>query len=930
MTKRLVEGFALAGLLALLVPEAFATPYATAITNTGSTISFRLNEAADSVKIIYNGGTSTNDLGSRAAGLQSVNLAVTGTFKIEVNKDPGFGYLQGVLTSVSANTNKLLRFNAPRGVAVNQDPASPLFGRIYVANADTGSLAASGVFPARNLVQGDGIFALNADFTDALGQGDVALTAGINWRTNLNDTANKPFRIEVGEDGNLYISDYTTPTNALTGNLWVADGNLSINSGTNVFVFDPNISGRFPSSVIARGSLSGGNLKIYGIYPDKSYDYDFFGFPATSFSVLQRWDVNAGPLPSSVPPVRVTDLPILIADVPSVLSDFDMAPDGKFFLAQNRSSGLESGLWVVDPAKDTDGSGFGDIVFSSLFVSTQLGSTNDILLQTRAVKVSPDNSVAALIRDDNRIWILPLTNGIPDLSQRLLIDNPPTTTLGRDIGFDAAGNLYISTSGQGAVKVLSPGFGSRAVTGSDGTFAITRLTNNPPQVTITSTDTNMYERLAADTANFTVTRLGTVGAPLDVNLSFSGSAAAGTDYAAPSTTITIPAGKISATATIAPINNTLLDGDRTAIISVAPNAGYAIGSNSAVSVLIRDDEQPSFPVLFSDDFDSDHSANYTIQFGADNAQQDYLADFNFDYGAAGIPSAPHSQGGSTRGLKITVNKDATGSAAGVNVYANNVTFSNEYALRFDMFLTFSNAAGTTEHAIFGFNHSGALTNRTLSAAAVPGGDGEWAAIETDGSGSSSGRSYAIFASTNSTFAAPFSSASARTFDPYFTAPPYLGIPGGSPAGQWVDVEMSQTNLAGNMVWTLKINGIIILSRTNNGASSTSGTIMMGHMDSFASVGNANNYTIFDNVRVVNLTSTRANISTIHIVGGNVEINFTADPADAASAYTLQSSTVVTGGFAADAGATITALGGGLFRATSPNVGSPQRFYRIVK
>ena len=109
-----------------------------------------------------------------------------------------------------------------------------------------------------------------------------------------------------------------------------------------------------------------------------------------------------------------------------------------------------------------------------------------------------------------------------------------------------------------------------------------------------------------------------------------------------------------------------------------------------------------------------------------------------------------------------------------------------------MYLRFSTAAaGTTEHAIFGVNHSGALTNRALGTNAYTGGDGVWATVETDGSASSSGRSYAIFTSAGPTVAPAFSSASARTFDPFFTSPPFAGIPGGAPSGQWSDVPNSR-------------------------------------------------------------------------------------------------------------------------------------------
>jgi hypothetical protein len=751
-------------------------------------------------------------------------------------------------------------------------------------------------------------------------------------------------------------------------------------------------------------------------------------------------------LPSSATPARLTDLPILIADVPSVLSDFDLAPDGKYFLTQYRNNGAnaESGLWVVDPTLDADMNGFADIVWDSKTAAGIVSPAVDLLIQSRAVKVSPDNRMVATMRDDNTVMLMPLVNGVPDIANRRVLNTGVTTTLGRDLTFDAANNLYIASSGQGAVKAFSPGFGSRAVTGSDGTFTVTnfipdttvtlsivdsvasepgpdtaefsltrsgdasqplslRLTysgtaaygvdytgaptnvtfeagisstnfivtvvddtigeatetmnitlppgtnyfttvtgatgsisiadnGDPASISLTAVDTNIYERMTNDTARFAVTRAGDSSFELTVNVSYAGTAVETIDYISSPTSFTIPAGSFAVTNSITNIDNTLLDGNRTIVVRVEPGAGYVPGAaNTNLTVLIRDDELAALPGLFSEDFDTDHSGNYTIRFGADNNVDDKLVDFNFDYSSIGLPPAPHSSGGTTRGLKLTANKDGTASAAGVNVYPNAVSFSNEYVLRFDMYHTFDSALpGTTEHAIFGLNHSSTRTNRALSAGGLVGGDGVWAAIESDGSASSSARSYAIFGSTNAAVAPPFSSASARTFDTFFTTPPFKGIPGGAPSGQWSDVELSQTNLGTNVVITLKINAVTILARTNNTAF-TNGAFMLGYMDSFASIGSVNNFVVYDNVRVENLTSVKPRITAIRDLGnGTIEIDFTADPADAASAYTLESSTTVTGGYATDPGSSIVASGNGNFTATSPNGGGPQRFYRIKK
>jgi hypothetical protein len=297
--------------------------------------------------------------------------------------------------------------------------------------------------------------------------------------------------------------------------------------------------------------------------------------------------------------------------------------------------------------------------------------------------------------------------------------------------------------------------------------------------------------------------------------------------------------------------------------------------------------------------------------------------FNHDYSLDGVPSAPNSVGGTTRGLKLTVNKnDASGSAAGVNVYPVGLNVGGDFVLRFDMFLTFNSAvAGTTEHAIFGVNHGGDRTNRALTGGGKVGGDGLWCAVETDGSASSSGRSYAIFATTDPAVAPAFTSASARSFDTFFTSPPFIGIPAGAPSGRWVNVELWHTNRTA----TLRINAVTILSRTNN-TPYTSGTIMLGHMDSFNSIGSTGNYTIFDNVRVIDLNKPR--LTLIRREGATLEIYFTGSAGDSADAFTLESAGTITSAFGPDAGASITHLEPGRFRAVSLNSGDPQRFYRV--
>ena len=59
--KSLPKSLSLTSVLLLLAsaPCVQATPYATSLTNNAGTVSFRLNEAADQVTIIGNGGDGT-------------------------------------------------------------------------------------------------------------------------------------------------------------------------------------------------------------------------------------------------------------------------------------------------------------------------------------------------------------------------------------------------------------------------------------------------------------------------------------------------------------------------------------------------------------------------------------------------------------------------------------------------------------------------------------------------------------------------------------------------------------------------------------------------------------------------------------------------------------------------------------------------------
>jgi hexosaminidase len=281
--------------------------------------------------------------------------------------------------------------------------------------------------------------------------------------------------------------------------------------------------------------------------------------------------------------------------------------------------------------------------------------------------------------------------------------------------------------------------------------------------------------------------------------------------------------------------------------------------------------------LFSDDFDSYPSPilvtnvgainGYNLKFSAPGGAVDCKAIFGFDYSTVSyptnIPSAPHSAG-TTKGLYLTVNKDFVGAVAALNLYPVGQSFSGNYSLQFDLWLNYGRVA-TTEHTLFGVNHSGQFTNQAV----IQGSDGLMFAIDGDGgasSASTTARDFAVFqgggtplppvqlTAANMTFGpAPLLGANFDNNDSGFrTNFPSLGVSGfstvaGSAGLRWVTVQITQKD---NLI-TYMLNNRIVCQYTNTTAY-TSGDIMLGYNDTFASIGDSNNFAIIDNVLVIPL------------------------------------------------------------------------------
>ncbi len=358
--------------------------------------------------------------------------------------------------------------------------------------------------------------------------------------------------------------------------------------------------------------------------------------------------------------------------------------------------------------------------------------------------------------------------------------------------------------------------------------------------------TSPYSQFAKPGTNVTLRTLAIGDAPLSYQWKFNGANLAG------------------ATTSLLNLNNVQSGnaGDYTVVVN------NASGSTTSLAATLTIDSV-SYPLLFSDAFETNSAALWNLFQGSDNGASDFTTNWAFNYGAVSytfngetylIPPAPNS-GGTTRGVKFSVNNnDTTAAAAGVNIYPKTFSASGNFALRFDLWLNYpggiggAGSTGSTEYAIFGINHAGTRANWGATSPSAT--DGLWFGVDGEGGTSRDYRAYVgNLSGVQTELIGAAASGLAESNNAVGIYPTLL--PGskfetaGSPGKRWVSGEVSQVN---NVI-TWKLDGTVIAVRTNS-TSFTSGDVMIGFMDIFSSIASpaSDAFALFDNVRVLNLNA----------------------------------------------------------------------------
>ncbi|MEO6034521.1 MAG: hypothetical protein ABIQ35_04625, partial [Verrucomicrobiota bacterium] len=246
---------------------------------------------------------------------------------------------------------------------------------------------------------------------------------------------------------------------------------------------------------------------------------------------------------------------------------------------------------------------------------------------------------------------------------------------------------------------------------------------------------------------------------------------------------------------------------------------------------------------------------------------------------------------------------------------------------------------STEHALFGINHSGSVTNRIGQTPS----DGLFFAVEGEADSTptsatlrdfsvfrGSGGGAPILMTTNNTTFGP-TPLLAPQFDN--TNPGLIGLfpsqniagYGATPAGtaglRWLSGEVRQEN---NLI-TWLLNGTAVAQFANTSAY-TNGNILLGYNDHFSSIGDSNNFAIFDNIRVESISISPVQILSPEVAGADFRFTFATELYES---YTVQRATSLTAPDWVNQ-ATVVGSGGNWLIVLPLANGAAQEYFRVVR
>lgn len=572
-----------------------AAPYASGVVNNSGTINFILNEGDGNVYVVFEDGT-TNFMGVCPKGGTNFLLGAHTSYAIYVVKAGN-----GTPAQISSDGDPFAIWNTPRGVAVDQNPRiGSSFGRIFGGNGGNGGSGASAKY--------HGLYAMNADLTDALGQGTNAFAQAIFG----SESSSGPYKMRFAPNNTLLVGSF-----AGNGELYMFAPDLSSSNAIFLSTQPAGIHGdMFGTADLLVTNIGGTDYLTLWVFDSgmgvPSGTTLGPGTSVGSYNCAYRYDIGANySLPYTNPPNYAYTMGL--DGIAELRTEGDIGKDGKIICGFGRANLSNPDIQILDPTgasvlwtswNDTGGASdpWAGLNGSGAQVGTYCG-----------VRVSPDGHFLASVDIDNGITIATMTNGIPDDNSIFGIQNASNVGNSRGMDWDAADNLYVCSSGQGLLRVYSLGISTTCVTsndwtGTNGTFHL--ILPNATATVVASqpkASQNYINSLPAGTPTPAVFTIGLdqnqLAAPVTVNFTRSGTAVYQTNYTiilgpdengaiVSSNSVTFPAGSYpggggwSAHVLIVPTATPVSGPTLTVGLRVVGGPSYLAGSPSSGTVTI--------------------------------------------------------------------------------------------------------------------------------------------------------------------------------------------------------------------------------------------------------------------------------------------------------------------------------------------------------
>jgi hypothetical protein len=484
---------------------AFAVPYASSVRNTGgSDWEFVLNEAADAVTVLRDGGNALTLPGT--VGRHSFSMMGFNSFSIEVSKSAPAAW-----TSITDPNNMFDDFTLPTGIGVVTDSSNlAYFGAVYVGNAQP--------VPTKSGRQmGDGIYALTADMK-GVSLPTFAAVSDPNDTTQAKapgfvvaGSNSSPWRISFDDSGNLLIADWADSN----GGVKYASRDLTMGglvlggvdaNGTPVAETGTTAVGTGPSGgILSRESDEFGPIPMHGSVGAKVYSTGTVGqnltiwvmdedldkdlaVPNNDTNSIWRHDVGSATNYDAMAPTLVVnslEIPTNTDGSVNLIGAFGAGVAtgmlyserfGHWYFNQPRANGdTSAGVAIIDAALDGSDADDPTLLWSSIQFTIDnnldgdlatdppvLADPNsDVFRRVRDVAISPDGKYLVLHKNgadsgahlgigDGAVYLVPLDeNGIPDINvENGMITNVLNiTTLGDNGAHNSGAQVEFDAAG---------------------------------------------------------------------------------------------------------------------------------------------------------------------------------------------------------------------------------------------------------------------------------------------------------------------------------------------------------------------------------------------------------------------------------------------------------------------------------------------------